>query len=451
MEKEQVALSSVWAGLFLTVFKLGVGFFTGSIGIISEGFHSGLDFVTAFITFVAVKISGKPADKTHSYGHGKVESLSSLIGVVLLFATSIWIIYEAYERLVGKGVAVSVEWYSYAIVLISIIIDINRSKSLYKVAKETNSQALESDALHFHSDIYSSITVFIGLIFLQLGITWADSLAAIIVAFVVIHAAFELGKRTLDGLLDTAPIGLTDDLKKKILNIDEVLNIGRIRIRPVGPTMYVDMIAYASRKNSSEQTEKIRKKIVSEIKKIVPNVDVTIDMKPISVNSESLMERVQMIANNHDVAIHDVSAYEVEGQTFLNFDLEVNQDLTLKTAHLKADHIEKTIKSEFPNVFVNIHIEPFRDEIIPASRISKDELKKIQKFSKKILAKIDGLEDIHEINGYKIGSNIFVNFHCTFSRDINIEKVHKLSSRIEDDLRKEFSNIEKVMIHVEPK
>ena len=194
-EKKKVALISVFAAIFLTGFKLVVGLLTGSLGILSEALHSGLDLVAAVITYFSVRISDKPADKEHNYGHGKIENFSALIETFLLLITSIWIIIEAIKRLVTGQTHIEVSVWSYIVVVSSIIIDITRSRALYKVAKKHNSQALEADALHFSTDIWSSFVVLLGLICANFGLFFADSVAALGVAVIVLVVTYRLGKR----------------------------------------------------------------------------------------------------------------------------------------------------------------------------------------------------------------------------------------------------------------
>jgi len=189
-EKKSVALSSVFASLLLTITKFVVGILTGSIGIISEAAHSALDLAAAIMTYFAVKIGDKPADESHPYGHGKVESVSALGETGLLFITSIWIVYEAVHRLFLKNVEIDVTWYAFAVIILSIVVDYSRSRALKKVADKTQSQALEADALHFSSDIWSSAVVLIGLIFVSFGIKGADAIAAMGVAVFVIIAGY---------------------------------------------------------------------------------------------------------------------------------------------------------------------------------------------------------------------------------------------------------------------
>jgi cation diffusion facilitator family transporter len=249
-EKSNVALTSVFAAVGLTSFKLIIGLLTNSLGILAEAAHSGLDLVAALVTFLAVRLSGKPADKEHHYGHGKIENLSALFETLLLLLTCVWIIYEAIERLFGskQGIVVEASIWSFVVMATSIIIDYNRSKMLDKAAKKHKSQALEADALHFSTDIWSSSVVIFGLIGVVISenvpslkiLHNADAVAALGVAVIVIYISLQLGKRTVMALLDTAPNGLEEKIKKTVEGVPGVTNCHQIRIRQSGPDTFID-------------------------------------------------------------------------------------------------------------------------------------------------------------------------------------------------------------------
>ncbi len=215
-EKVRVAFSSLLAAVFLTLTKLVVGLITQSLGILSEAAHSAFDLGAAAITYFTVKVSDKPADEGHHYGHGKFENLSALIEAILLLLTCGWIIYESFKRLIFKSVEIQVTPLSFAVMILAILIDLSRSTILSRVAKKYQSQALEADALHFRSDIYSSSVVILGLICVRIGFPVADPLAALGVALLVIYASARLSKRTIDILLDRAPEGLEQKVREVV-------------------------------------------------------------------------------------------------------------------------------------------------------------------------------------------------------------------------------------------
>ena len=279
-EKKKVAFISVIAAVFLTGFKLLIGLLTGSLGILSEALHSALDLVAAVITYFSVKISDKPADDEHNYGHGKIENLSALIETFLLLITCVWIIYEAVDRIVNKNTHIEVTIWSYIVVISSIIIDINRSRMLSKAAKKHNSQALEADALHFSTDIWSSVVVLFGLIGAQFGLHLADSVAAIAVALIVLFVSYRLGKRAIDVLLDSAPKESKNIVNQILENYPEVKKFHQVKIRTSGADTFIKFNIHVDPLISLKETHELCDKIEQEIKDLIPRSEVFIHAEP---------------------------------------------------------------------------------------------------------------------------------------------------------------------------
>ena len=239
-EKKSVALLSVVAAVFLTAFKFVVGILTGSLGILSEALHSSLDLAAAVVTYFSVRISDKPADKTHHFGHGKIENLSALIQTVLLLVTCSWIFYEAIKRLIMKDFYIEVTVWSYIVVISSIVIDFSRSRTLSRVAKKHNSQALEADALHFATDIWSSLAVLTGLICVDFfHFPAADPIAALVVACVVLYVCYKLGKKAIDILLDKAPLQSYEFVTAVLDNHAEIKQYHHLKLRTAGADTFV--------------------------------------------------------------------------------------------------------------------------------------------------------------------------------------------------------------------
>jgi cation diffusion facilitator family transporter len=279
-EKLNVALLSVFAAVFLTGFKLIIGLMTGSLGILSEALHSGLDLVAAVITYFSVRISDKPADKRHNYGHGKVENFSALVETFLLLITCVWIVYEASSRLISGRTHIEVGAWSYIVVISSIIIDISRSRALSRVAKKYNSQALEADALHFSTDIWSSSVVLLGLICANFGYFFADSVAALGVATIVLFISYQLGKRSMDVLLDTAPKGTVDIVRKTLSEFMEVKKFHSLKIRSSGADTFVKVNVHLDPDLNLREVHKICDKIENEIGSRIERSEVYVHAEP---------------------------------------------------------------------------------------------------------------------------------------------------------------------------
>ena len=287
-EKRSAALSSVIAAVGLTGFKLIVGLSTGSLGILAEAAHSGLDLMAALMTFLAVRISGKPADRNHLYGHGKVENLSALFETLLLLITCFWIIYEATHRLLYHSADLKVNYWSFTVMIISILVDVSRSRILYRAARKYNSQALEADALHFSTDIWSSGVVILGLFLVKLSewvpsltfLRQADSVAAIMVGLIVVYISIKLGIRTIQALLDVAPSGIEEKIISAVEVLPGITDCHNVRVRYSGPQLFVDIHVLIDGSLTLIEAHDLTEEIERVIQKLIPNADVTVHPEP---------------------------------------------------------------------------------------------------------------------------------------------------------------------------
>jgi cation diffusion facilitator family transporter len=287
-EKKSVALRSVIAAVGLTGFKIVVGLATGSLGILAEAAHSGLDLMAAVITFLAVRISGKPADRDHRYGHGKVENLSALFETLLLLVTCFWILYEATHRLLYHAADLRVTFWSFAVMITSIIVDVSRSRILYRAARKYNSQALEADALHFSTDIWSSAVVIVGLVCVKISewvpnvafLRHADSVAAMMVGLIVVYVCVKLGIRTIQALLDVAPSGVEDKIISAVECLPGVTDCHHVRFRYSGPQLFVDIHILVDGDQTLKEAHTLTEEIEYVIQQFLPNADVTVHPEP---------------------------------------------------------------------------------------------------------------------------------------------------------------------------
>ncbi len=288
IEKGNVALNSVLAALLLTALKIVVGVWSGSLGILAEAAHSGLDLLAAIVTLVAVRISSIPADQNHAYGHGKVENLSALVETLLLLATCVWIISEAVERLTAHNVVVDASIWTFLVMATSIVVDVTRSRMLYRAARKHRSQALEADALHFSTDIWSSAVVIVGLLGVKLAASFphldflrlTDAVAALIVAVIVVAVSLQLGRRTIQGLLDTAPAGAAGRIKETVEAIDRVDNCHAVRVRQSGPQYFVDLHILVDGQMTLKDAHELTERVEQAVQAVLPGADVTVHPEP---------------------------------------------------------------------------------------------------------------------------------------------------------------------------
>jgi cation diffusion facilitator family transporter len=287
-EKESAALKSVTAALLLTGLKIGVGLWSGSIGILAEAAHSGLDFVAALVTYVAVRMAGQPPDAEHPYGHGKIENLSAMAETLLLLGTCAWVISEAIERLIATQVRVEASIWAFGVMGVSILVDITRSRMLSRVAAKHRSQALEADALHFSTDIWSSAVVIVGLVGVKIAsispslafLARADAVAALLVAAIVIVVSFRLGGRTVQALLDSAPRGMAEEVKAAVEKVEGVLDCHAVRIRHAGPHFFIDLHVLLDGSQSLQAAHDLTDVIERKVQVLWPDADITVHPEP---------------------------------------------------------------------------------------------------------------------------------------------------------------------------
>lgn len=457
-EKQSVALTSALAAALLTTLKVSVGILTGSLGILSEAAHSGLDLVAAVVTYLSVRVSDKPADMDHPFGHGKIEHLSAFIETSLLLLTCGWIVWEAGRRLFFRHVHVEPSAWAIGVMLISITIDTFRSRALFRVARKFNSQALEADALHFSTDVYSSSVVILGLILVYVAevrnIPWlrhADPIAALAVAGIVVYLSVKLGKRTVDALVDAAPAGASAQIAEAVSRVPGVLNHERIRVRQSGHRLFVDFQVMLESNIPFEHAQSVVGLVEAKVHELFPTADVVVRAAPREPASSDLVERIRSVAHRENFQIHEVTAYEVKGRVNVNLDLELDPSLRLDVAHDQASRLEAEIKRLLPEVSeVNIHIEPMakRVEASDEPPLAKEMM---EKKLMKIARDTPGVLDCHALEAHQVGENILVSLHATVEPNLSVTRVHEITEVLGFKFRRAFPQILKVSIHAEPK
>jgi cation diffusion facilitator family transporter len=464
-EKRLVAATSVAAAIFLTGTKLAIGLSTGSLGILAEAAHSALDLAAAVITLFAVRVSDRPADATHLYGHGKVENLSALAETLLLLLTCIWIIYEAIHRLFFSAAKVDPSLWAFLIMGMSMVIDFSRSRSLSRVAKKYRSQALEADALHFSTDIWSSAVVILGLAVVKIGdyrggnknlYEDADAIAALVVAVIVIYVSLRLGRRAIDALLDRAPSGLAERLSRSVGEVAGIQHVAQTRVRDAGGQVFVDLKIDVPRHLSFEEIHQLTQKAQESVLSVIPNADVIVHAVP-TIEGEGLLEKIQAAAAHEHDSIHNVTTHWTERGMWIDMDLEVEPHVSFERAHESATNLEARLRAELvsadalmPIADINVHIEPRSDESIrgiPLDPLRADAyVKKVESIGNEL----KGITGSHQIELHEISGAVYLSCHLIIDATIPIVEVHRLAEEMENRLRRGFPELGRVVIHTEP-
>lgn len=450
-EKTNIALTSIAAAIFLTGIKLFVGIQTNSLGILSEAAHSGLDLIAALLTYFAVTIAERPADEEHQYGHGKIENVSALLQTILLFVTCAWIIWEAIRRLVSHETHIEATAWGFSVMVTAIIIDVSRSRALRRIAKKHRSQALEADALHFSSDIWSSLVVIVGLAFVSKGYTTVDAIAAIGVALLVLFVSYRLGRRTIDALMDRVPEGLYERMLAAIQAVDGVEEVRSIRLRPSGAKVFVDTIVGIRRTTPFEHAHVIMDKIETAIQAADPNVDVRVHAEPFEGKDETVADKIRMMVIRNGLrAPHNLEVHHTNGKYHIDFDLEYQQGKSFTEAHQVATEIEEQIRSAVPSVEkVTIHMEEYQPTEVELGVATEAEAALREKIRGKVVQD-KRILNCSDVTLLKAGDKYNASVTCQIEKKRPLDEVHKIISETEMELYKKFKELRRVTIHAEP-
>jgi cation diffusion facilitator family transporter len=455
-EKRAVATNSLLAALAITSLKIVVGVSTGSLGILSEAAHSGLDLIAAAITLFSVRVSDKPADADHQYGHGKVENFSAFIETGLLLITCVVIIYEACKRLFFRHVEIEPTLTAFLVLFVSMALDFWRSRALGKIADKYDSQALQADALHFSTDIWSSGVVAIGLLLVlvgrKLGIPWlieSDPVAALFVAGVIIWVSTRLALKTVDALLDTAPAGARSKIINALRSVEGLLEVDRVRIRRAGNRYFADVSVGLARNVTFQRSGQVADEVTQAVHQVLPNTDVVVHSIPRAPSAENIFDRVRAVATRHNLNVHDVSIQDLHGSLHVEQHIEMDERLPLKDAHEQVTKLEDEIRQDVPEIAsILTHIESEPATIEQGEQMQRDA--QLEERLKTAGSEFSEILDMHDIEVKRVREHVYVSCHCTFADDLPLARVHDVSTALEIRFKQEAPELFRVLIHPEP-
>jgi cation diffusion facilitator family transporter len=448
--KSRVAAISILASAAMATAKFVVGIAIGSLALVSEALHSSVDLVATVITWMVVRVSDLPADEEHHYGHGKIESLSALGVIAMLYVLAGGILVESYSRLREGAAPPTLSAIPFIVLLVDIAVNFWRARALHRTANDTKSQALAADALHFASDVLGSIAVIIGLALSGLGYAWGDAAAAIGVAVVIAALGLRLARSTVETLLDRAPEGVADKATAAIKAVPGVLDVERLRVRMVGPTHFIDAIVRVPRTYPIDRVDEIKRRAQDAVTTALGDADLTFTAVPVARDNESVRERIMVIARNSGLAVHHVTVHDFGGRLSVSLDLEVDGEMALTAAHDIAHELERNIRDQFgEDVEVDTHIEPLEPELPLGTDAAPDRVQTIAEALSRFAA--DGaIHDIHSVRVRDTDAGEIVNFHCRAAPSMSVIKVHENVDAIERALRRAFPTVKRVISHAEP-
>ncbi len=456
-EKRRVARHSMLAAAAMTLLKLVAGIVSGSLGVLSDAAHSGLDLAGAALTYFSVKVSDKPADEDHTYGHGKFENLSSFGEVILMAASCAWIIWEAIVRILHHEVVVRHALWPALVVLASIGVDFWRSRRLRAVARRTGSPALATDAFHFSSDIWASVAVLAGLGFNWIGmrydiavLRYADPVAALVVSLMILRLTVRVGREAVGALLDQVPAETRRHVIAEVRRVPGVLAVEQARVRRAGPNYFADLTLALPRRFTFEHTGELVREATEAVHRALPQADVVIHTVPREARAESVFDRVRAVAARNNVSVHELSVKSHHGRLRVEQHVELDENMVLSEAHGFVTALEAEILREAPEIdSVLTHIESEPATIEQPEEIDKED-RRIEQVMRAAAKQIPGIVDVHEIMVTRTGDHIDLSCHCTLPDDLTMQCVHVAITALEDRFKLACPEVHRVTIHPEP-
>jgi len=455
--KRKVTLNSMAAAAVMTVLKLAAGLMSGSLGVLSDAAHSALDLVGVTLTFFSVRVSDRPADEGHTYGHGKFENLSAFAEAGLMAISCAWIIYEAMQRIFTHKLILHHSLWPVLVLLASVAVDWWRSRRLRAVAEQTGSPALATDAFHFASDIWSTVAVLAGLgaswAGARLGIGWlryADPFAAVLVSLMILRMTLYLGRETVAVLMDEVPAETRQRLVDEVAKVQGVIAVEQARVRRSGASYFADLTLALPRRYTFEHTGELVRAATDAVHRALPSADVVIHTVPREPRAESIFDRVRAVAARNNVSVHELSVQSHHGRLRVEQHVELDENMTLLTAHGFVSAMEAEILRNTPeidSVLTHIESEPATIEQ-PEEMVEVD--RRIELALRTTASQFAEIMDVHEIVVGRTVDHISLSCHCTLPDELPMLRVHEVITALEDRFKLECPEVYRVTIHPEP-
>ena len=444
--QRRTALVSVAAAASLLVLKLAVGLATHSLGLVSEAIHSGTDLVAALLTFFALGVAVRPADRSHQYGHGKAENLTALAEASLLTLVALLIAARALERLIGPGGGkVDATWYALAVVVCVIAIDVGRTTVSWRASRRYGSAALAANALHFGSDLAGSFAVLAGLVAARAGYADGDSIAALFVGLLVIAAAARLMRGNVDVLMDRAPADAEHAARNAIRALHPSVELRRLRMRQAAGRQFADVVIGVSPTAAVGQGHAAADAVEAAVARALPNADVVVHVEPIEDVSVHERAHAAAVAVPNVREVHNITLVDVDGRTELSLHVKLPGDLSLDEAHAIAEQLESTICAAVPEIAgVQTHLEPLLESTAASEVHASGEA-----VVRQIVRDATG-SDPRELRFLRTGGGLVAFLTLGLDGTSRLDEAHARASTIEEQIRRARPDIADVIVHTEP-
>ena len=448
--KTMVALFSLIVSVILVITKVIIAIITNSIGVFSEALNNGLDLVTVLIAFLAIRMSLKPPDKDHTYGHGKYENLSAAVELIIISLLSLFIIYRSIQRIIYRDFQLNINNYIFIVLIISVILNIIRVYFVGRAAKTHRSSVFEAEFLNYTTDIVSSIVIIAGLLFSKSGFLLADPIASIIVSIAVLIFGLRLSIKVFRNLLDYIPVETTDRIIKSSKSFKEIKSINELRIHEVGNIKFINLNINLEKNLYLSQVEKIKERFKQKIEKDNPGCRIILETKT-DYNKDDIYSKIKEIILNYKNIkdIHNINIYQVKDQIDISVHVQLVKELDLSETERLTKKVENELKNEIillRSIYIHIEEANSRQSWKDITSSSKPFINRIKKEVKEYAAP----STCHNFTILKKDNKYNIAFHCRLEKDMKVDQAHSVITMLEDIIRKKFKNIEEISIHVEP-
>ena len=449
--QRRTALVSVVAACVLIAIKLGVGLGSDSLGLLSEAIHSGTDLVAALLTFFAVGVAGRPADRSHPYGHGKAEHLAALAEAAFLAGLGLFVAGLAVRRLIGPHPEVDAAWWVFVAVGVVIVIDLTRALVSLRAARRYGSPALAANALHFGGDLAGSIAVLIGFVGVYAGATWADSVAALFVAVLVLAAAGRLMRQNVGVLMDTAPSAAHAAARRAIAALHPPVELRRLRLREAGGRHFADVVIGLAPGAAVAQAHTVADAVESAVEAALPGSDVVVHVEPKPPADEALREQAlaAALAVPSVREIHNVTVLRVGERIEVSLHLKLPGELSLEEAHRIATTVEAAIGQALPEVdAVQTHLEPLREASVGRAPSPRD-VETQEEVVRRAVRETTGA-DVRELRFLHTEAGLVAYLTLPVAADAPLAEAHARAAAVKARIRDAHPEIADVIVHTEP-
>lgn len=439
---------SVFAAAALVVLKLGTGLVSGSLGLVSAGIESSGDIVAAVLTLAAVRLSGRPADANHPYGHRRAENLAALGEAAILTGGGIVVVVEAIGRLTGGGAPFETHWYLFAGIAIALGVDVSRVLVSLRGADRYKSAALRSNAFHFAGDMAGSVAVLVGLIAVSAGFHQGDAIAALLVAVIIFTAAGRLIFENARVLMDTTPAEAHARAFTAITDLGDDIDLRRLRVRESGGHYFADAVVAVPPAQAAVEGQKITDEIESAVRRSLPESEVVVHLEP-RREGLSLRDRALAAALAQPLVrdVHDIAIYRHDGCVSVSLHLKMNPDVPLADAHEVAERVEAALRAEPGVEDVHTHLEPLELPLRAQDETPTDDAQR-ERITQLVLRRTGLLPRELRLLHTDTGLVVFVS--VATGADSPLPAAHELASRLEDDIREAQPHMTDVVVHTEP-